>query len=108
MKSIKNKKTEILEVQLRYTTDKEKTVDYKELIEYCLDVIPQGGFTPKDIRDRNRIQNALGKSSTDIELEDADFANLVPIVSASRWTMRHKDLSEFLNHFETNSFKAEE
>jgi hypothetical protein len=81
----------------------------KDLIEVTLDIVPQGGFTPKDIRDRNRIQSVLDKlkdkkpkkegDSLMIELEDQDYENLKTVVNSSRWVSREKDLQIFLDSF---------
>jgi len=93
------------------TTEDGKMADTRDLIEVCLDIIPQGGFTPRDIRERNRIQIVLDKSkekkpksemksSNDIlEFEDHDYDNLRVIVGLSRWVSRDKDLQAFLDTF---------
>ena len=99
MKEIKNKKTKIEEKTIK-RDGSAKVVDYKQLIELTLDIIPQGGFAPKDIRERNRIQKAIDDSpATIIKLEDEDFKNLIKIIDLSRWPVRGKELSEFLETF---------
>jgi len=100
MKKIKVEKTTITENQLKFKGDPEKEVDYKDLIEIVLDVVPQQGFTPKDIRDRNRIQDALDEAKEgEINFEDADYENLILIVEQSRWPTRSKEILKFLDHF---------
>jgi len=101
MKHIKIEKTLITEDKVKFQGDKEKLLDYKDLLEIAMDVLPQGGFTPKDIRERNRLQDAFDKAKdkTIIDIEDADYEALVKIVNASRWTLRDKDLHTFLQIF---------
>ena len=100
MKKVKNEKTEINESQVKFEGSKEKKLDYKALIEYTLDVVPQGGFVPSDIRERNRIQKAIDDMKEDlISFEDADYEALLKIINLSRWTIRDKDLNIFLDKF---------
>ena len=95
-------------------SDDGKFADTCDLIVTTLDNIPQGGFTPKDIRDRNRIQlvidnyheekkeDKLGKERKPLlKFEDADYDNLKFIVESSRWVSRDKILQEFLDSFKT-------
>jgi hypothetical protein len=108
MKTIKIEKTKITEVKVKFRGNENKEMDYKDLIELSLDIVPSGGFTPKDIKDRNRIQEALDKSDGKIiVLEDADFENLEKIVKDSRWTIRDKELNIFLKKFEDGDYKKE-
>lgn len=100
MRKIQVEKTKITEEQIKFRGDSEKTLDYKDLIEVALDVVPQGGFTPKDIRERNRIQDVLDKSN-DIyfNIEDADYDSLEKIIEDSRWIIRSSELDTFLQNF---------
>jgi len=110
MKEIKIEVTGIKESQVKFQGNAEKFLDYKDLIEAALDIIPQGGFTPKDIRDRNRIQEALDKVGVDgvVKLEDADYDNLDKIIKDSRWLIRNKDITKFLRNFEDGTYKKPE
>lgn len=100
MKNIKIEKTKISEDKVKFQGDKDKELDYKDLLEIAMDVLPQGGFTPKDIRERNRIQDALDQAKDGkISLEDADYEALIKIVNNSRWTLRDKELHKFLSQF---------
>ena len=118
---MKNVDVKITTIDLKKLTgkvsDDGKFADTCDLIESCLDNIPQGGFTPKDIRERNRIQIVLdeyreerkelkvkadkkeGTKSQPIKLEDQDYDALKIIVNASRWSAREKVLQEFLDVF---------
>ena len=105
MRQIEIEKTKIIENQIKFQGDKDKELDYKDLIEAALDVVPQGGFTPKDIRNRNRIQDVLDKSTNVIEIEDADYDNLKKIIKDSRWTLRDSELNIFLQNFEDGIYE---
>lgn len=70
------------------------------LITYCLDQPPQGGFTRKDFIERDRIEKAVKESEDEIILEDADYANLVKIVNSTSWRVRHPEIGDFLSGFE--------
>ena len=108
MKKIKNEKTSITQDLVKFRGDTNREIDYKELIELCLDFVPQGGFSPKDIRNRNRIQDALDKADKIITLEDADFENMENIIKESRWMIRHHDLNIFLERFSSGFYKKED
>ena len=105
MRQIEIEKTKIIENQIKFQGDKDKELDYKDLIEVALDVVPQGGFTPKDIRNRNRIQDVLDKSTNVIEIEDADYDNLKKIIKDSRWILRDSELNIFLQNFEDGTYE---
>ena len=105
MRQIEIEKTKIIENQIKFQGDKDKELDYKDLIEVALDVVPQGGFTPKDIRNRNRIQDVLDKSTNVIEIEDADYDNLKKIIKDSRWILRDSELNTFLQNFEDGIYE---
>ena len=105
MKQIKIEKTKITEEKIKFRGDESKELDYKDLIGFALDVVPQGGFTPKDIRDRNRIQDALDKATNIITLEDSDYDALEKIIRDSRWTLRDSELNAFLGNLEDGVYK---
>lgn len=107
MRNIKVEKTKITEEQIKFRGDSKKTLDYKDLIEVALDVVPQGGFAPKDIRDRNRIQDILDKSNdVYFKIEDADYDNLVKVMADSRWIVRSPELDTLLQNFEDGVYKV--
>jgi len=108
MKQIKIEKTKITENKVKFQGSETKEMNYKDLIEQALDVVPQGGFTPKDIKERNRIQDALDKSTNVIALEDNDYDALEKIVNDSRWTLRDPELNAFLQNFADGIYKKEE
>lgn len=102
MKEIKLKDTKILMSKIKMTAaDKDHRCSYLELIDASLDVVPQGGFTPNDIREINKLQDALDKCTTKtLKLEDAEFETLKKYVRKSRWMIRDKELNQFLAIFE--------
>jgi hypothetical protein len=67
------------------------------LLKLCLANPPQGGFDYKEMRARNKIEDAVEtvEPGGTIELEDADHAVAVQCVTAMRWGIRHKDLAKF-------------
>jgi len=113
MKTVETKVTTLELIKLTgQLSDEGKFADTCDLIIATLDNIPQGGFTPKDIRDRNRIQESIdsyrkgydkdkiGKPPTrGLQLEDHDYENLKSIVASSRWASRNKVLQDFLDSF---------
>lgn len=108
MKKIKIEKTDITENLIKFQGDAAKKADYKDLIEAALDIVPQGGFTANDIRERNRIQDALDSSKNGIiELEDADYDALERIMKNSRWPVRSKELYRLLQNFEDGVYKKD-
>ena len=100
MKTIENKKTGIKEKAIKFGGSETKEVDYKDLINISLDIIPQGGFNVSDVEKRLRIKSQL-KSIKDnkIKLEDSDYQSLVTIVKNSRWPYYDEELGEFLSTF---------
>ena len=78
---------------------KDKHATTLELIKVCLNQQPQGGFSYKDLQDRERIDKAIKKEP--IKLEDADYKNLQKLVEDMRWTARHEDILDFVNEFVT-------
>ena len=54
-------------------------IRYSDLIEYMLDVRPQGGFVPSDLRKRNKIMDIVDASNGVITLEDAQAIDALGI-----------------------------
>ena len=108
MRHIPNSTTTVVESKVKFKGSEEKLLTHADLISLALDIVPQGGFTPKDIRDRNRIQDAVDKAKDYIDLEDSDYENLKRLMVESRWVVRDRDLQNFLTGFEDGSYiKAE-
>lgn len=109
MKKIKIEKTKITENKVKFQGDPNKIMNYADLIGLALDVLPQGGFTPNSIKERNRIQDAIDLSDGDvIILEDADYEALVKIMRDSRWTVRDRELNTLLQNFEIGFYNNPE
>lgn len=69
---------------------------YKELINMVLNSPPgQNGFSFDDLKNRQRIEDALEKSNGKLELEDSDYENLKQYTNSTRWPFRHKDILKF-------------
>jgi len=93
MKTIENKKSDILLRELG-----EKKATYFELIHYCLNMTPQGGFTFDEMKKRLRIADAVNINKDSAELEDADFDKLKECLKLTRWI----SINHFLTDFETH------
>lgn len=100
MKKLGNKVTKIIEGKVKFQGDQEKLMDYAGLIRLAMDIVPPGGYSPKDVQDRVRLQMQLSDIKEDtIAFEDADWDNLKRIVSTSRWAYWDDELNDFLNLF---------
>lgn len=109
MKKIKVEKTSITENKVKFNGRPSNLLDYADLIGIALDIVPQGGFTPADIKERNRIQEAIDNIKGGyIHIEDADYEALEKIMKKSRWTIRDKELGTLLQNFETGFYKNSE
>jgi hypothetical protein len=87
MKKFENKTTEL--------RAEEKNLTYNDLIRYVVNQLPQGGFTPEEMRSRMRILDALNDDSKEIELEDADASLLKTLIKSSKWMTIHQDILDF-------------
>lgn len=87
------KKLELKETEIKKSNT--ETLNYKELISAALNVVPQGGFSPEEIRKRLRVIDALDKSNEVFELEDADVETLKRCVKEMKWGVMHKNIVEF-------------
>jgi hypothetical protein len=65
---------------------------YSELLQVCLDVPPQGGFTTTEMKARLKVSTALDKANGHIELEDADYNKLVELVKDMKWGVVAQEL----------------
>ena len=90
-------------IQMQFTLAGEKNVPHTTatLLRYCLDFPPQGGFTPSILKERARIDAKLDGVAVGatIDLEDADFATARKCAEDARWSVRHPDISKFLDLF---------
>jgi len=76
-------------------------VTTKDLIKAALDSIPDKGYSYDDLKNRQRIEDAIEKSKGGkVEFEDNDAKNLQAMVKATRWTLRHRDILEFCEQIE--------
>jgi hypothetical protein len=80
----------------------DRVTNTKELIQGCLNQVPEKGFTYQDIKNRMRIDekiNALKPEDQVLQLEDADFLILKQYVKTMTWTTRSKFIAEFHEQF---------
>lgn len=88
MKTLENKGVEFAE-----------DVDYFKLIESCVNVTPEKGFTVKEMKKRLRVLDALNGDKT-AEIEDADFKVLKNCVEQMKWAIMHKEIVDFVDYIE--------
>lgn len=75
-------------------------VQYSELIKTCLNNVPQGGFTPQEMKERMKILDVLETANGTIELEDADAKKMKDCVKQMKWGLLDKNLIEFIDSVE--------
>jgi hypothetical protein len=70
----------------------------KHLIKMIIDKIPAGGFTLKDIQDRNKIEQAIKdtKEGFPILLEDSEFDALHNLAKGMQWPVRDMFIADFV------------
>lgn len=98
MKTLKNKETKIVDDASK--GDGAKKLMYIDLITVCVNQIPQGGFTPSEMKARMRLLDQISGVKEEIALEDSDVNKLKEIVASSRWTAMHPDLVQFITDVE--------
>lgn len=96
MKTIPN-----LSFALKAAEGSDKNATLIDLLKMTLNVAPAGGFDFKTIRVRNRISDVLDKVADggNIELEDADYAELRRCVESYRWGTPHPELLKLADAF---------
>lgn len=72
---------------------------YNNLIKLCLDKMPNGGFTPQEMRLRINIINKMKDES--FELEDAEYVKLNECVKQMTWGMLDEGILEFVEYIES-------
>lgn len=94
MKIIPLRKVNILDASGKTTP-----LDYKNFIQSSLqfpaDV--KVGFTTDQIRISCRILEILDKSTDSLSVEDADFAYIKGLITATKFTMAHPEILRFVD-----------
>ena len=85
---------------------KDKQVDTCLLLEYCMDIVPSGGYTSALLRKYLRVQKAVEKARDEakknqnevifIHFEDEDVQTVKDIVKNSRWGTRSPEVLRFI------------
>lgn len=96
MKVLENKVVELP----AYAKKQGDKVDYARLIEFALDVQPQGGFLPSDLRTRSKIMDVIEASDGAFKFEDQQAKDLKTIMENSRWPTRDKEITEMLDEID--------
>jgi|LakMenEpi03Aug12_release.lakeMendotaPanAssembly.Ray.scaffolds.fasta_scaffold1170408_2 hypothetical protein len=91
MKSINNKTVNV----------SGKDVTYAELLKMCNDSTPTQGWTKATMKTAIKIDYVLEKKGETIELEDADFEYLKPLVSNMNWVIKSQVLVDFTDYIES-------
>lgn len=81
----------------------DELLNTRHLISMALDNAPAGGFSRKDIKERNAIEaivESFPKGAPYILLEDSDHDKLKKIVDEMKWGIRHKFIEDFLDDME--------
>lgn len=92
MKKLENKTTEI--------ANGEEKLTYAGLLKIVLMVTPQGGYSLTDMKTRLKLTDLLEKANGEIELEDADYTYLKPLLSNMKWGVVNKGIIELCDDFE--------
>jgi hypothetical protein len=95
MKTIENRKVIIANAQMTY----------RELIKAVCEKAPENGFTLAEMRERNRILDAIHKESDKYPLEDADYEKLKNLVLNMSWAVFDKEIIVFSEYIERLSEK---
>lgn len=95
MKKLLNKSVTLIDPQTRAPLSH----TYAELGILALDQVPEGGFTPSEIRSRAEVEDALAGAPADeyILLEDAVAKKLEQCVSGSVWRIRNVAIADFVD-----------
>lgn len=84
----------------QYAADGKAKVSTITLLNNCLNAVPQGGFTKKDIELRVRCQRqfteAIKKETVNLVFEDEDAEKIQAVVASVGWPMWHADILDFL------------
>ena len=80
--------------------DKQQEVTYQELLLNAVRAVPQGGFSPEEMRARIRLLDVIDKKGP-FKFEDADFAKLKPLINQARWVLLDKQVIDFVDYIES-------
>lgn len=108
IKIINMKQIEIKESELIKFTETEK-LNTRHLIEMIINKPPVGGFTLKDIQDRDKIDKAVKdtKEGFPIIFENDEFEALHKLAKEMQWPVRDIFIADFVESLkDVKSFKA--
>lgn len=96
MKTLELKETKIPKIKVgEKQEESNEMLNYGDFIKTALNIVPEKGFTPEEMKKRFRILDALEKDSKTLELEDADVVTLKDCIKAMQWGVLHKDIITF-------------
>jgi hypothetical protein len=93
-------KTLAIKTGVETISGKEVTFSTIEIIQSCLNSMPEKGFTYADLKARGRIDSVLQNlppGATQVNFEDTDFETLKECAINSRWAVRGNFILDFLS-----------
>ena len=99
MKTVVNKATNI---KMQDESGKTEFMDYKKLIQICINNPPKNGWTTDEMRKRIKIEDKLENVEVggSVELEDAEFEKLLQCIMIP-WQFMHKDVIGFEDYLKS-------
>lgn len=97
MRKFKNELSELTKtVDAEGNEEKMSTID---LMNYCLDMTPQGGWDPQTMRERLSVQSYLEdhEIGDEVIIEEAHYEVIKACVATSKWMGKHKSVIEFVD-----------
>lgn len=94
MKSLPNKPTQIKKEENQFCT-------YADLLSLVVKQPKQGGYDYTDIENRLAISQSLKNANGEINLEDAHFNYLKPLILSMKWSFIHEDLLTLKNEIQS-------
>ncbi len=95
------KSLEVKQTELKIEAESTELANYLDLAMLAINVPPERGFTPEEMRTRIRILDVLESAKTqqveEVRLEDADAAKLQDCVRAMRWPKMHRQILGFVD-----------
>jgi len=67
------------------------------LASVCLNQVPQGGFTPEEMRARINILNKLKNAKDKIDLEDSEAKTLIGLILSMKWGALNEEVIKFVD-----------
>lgn len=98
MRKFENKLTELVKTVDGQGNAEEK-MTYVDMINYCLNIPPQGGWTPTVMKERLDVETVLEDytEGDEVMIEDSHYEIIKKCVTESKWMGKHKDIVLFVD-----------